>query len=141
MLTAFNHYLLEGSEFDQAVAVELLAKGARTLLQEGRSPVLFTVEVSGDRAIEVGERWLRDGEMPGLVRHVLQFWAHRLHDPTLDPGTQHVDFGLMFYEDIPPDWVADAALVRFPSGAPKVAGPLTAQTSALSFRCGNKRGA
>lgn len=111
LLTAFNHYLVEGSEFDQSVAVDLLGKGARALLQESRSPVLFTVEVPGDRAIEVGERWLRDGEMPGLVRHVLQFWAHWLHDPTLDPGTQHVDFGLMFFEDIPSEWVADAALI------------------------------
>lgn len=111
LLTAFNHYLVEGSEFDQAVAVELLGKGARALLQEGRLPVLFTVEVPGDRAIEVGERWLRDGEMPGLVRRVLQFWAHWLYDPALDPGTQHVDFGLMFYENIPPDWVVDATLI------------------------------
>ncbi|WP_156359685.1 hypothetical protein [Sphingomonas sp. Leaf28] len=111
LLTAFNHYLVEGSEFDQAVAVELLGKGARALLQEGRLPVLFTVEVPGFRAIEVGERWLHDGEMSGLVRLVLQFWANWLYDPAFDPGTQHVDFGLMFYEDIPPAWVADANLI------------------------------
>lgn len=111
LLTAFNHYLVEGSEFDQAVAVELLGKGARALLQEGRSPVLFTVEMPGPRAMGVGERWLRDGEMPGLVRLVLQFWANWLYDPALDPGMQHVDFGLIFYEDIPPDWVADATLI------------------------------
>lgn len=111
LLTAFNHYFVEGSEFDQAVAVELLGKGARALLQEGRSPVLFTVEVPGDRALDVAERWLRDDEMPGLVRHVLQFWANWLHDPALDPGTQHVDFGLIFYEGIPPDWITDATLI------------------------------
>jgi hypothetical protein len=111
LLTAFNHYLVEGSEFDQAVAVELLGKGARALLQEGRSPVLFTVEVPGDRAIEVDERWLRDGEMPGLVRHALRYWASWLYDPALDPGTQRVDFGLIFYENIPPDWVSDATLI------------------------------
>ncbi|WNO54115.1 hypothetical protein [Stakelama saccharophila] len=111
LLTAFNHYLVEGSEFDQAVAVELLGKGARALLQEGRSPVLFTVEVPGDRALNVAQSRLRDGEMPGLVRHVLQFWANWLHDPALDPGTQHVDFGLIFYEDIAPGWITDAALI------------------------------
>jgi hypothetical protein len=86
LLTDFNHYLVEGWEFDQAVAVELLGKGARALLQQGRSPVLFSVEVPGPRAIEVGERWLRDGEMPGLVRHVLEFWANWLSDPALGPG-------------------------------------------------------
>lgn len=111
LLTAFNHYLVEGSEFDQAVAVELLGKGARTLLQEGRSPVLFTVEVPGDRALDLAERWLCNGEMSGLIRHVLQFWAYWLHDPALDPGTQHVDFGLIFYEGIPPNWITDAALI------------------------------
>lgn len=111
LLTSFNHYLVEGAEFDQVVAVKLLGKGAMVLLQQGRSPVLFTVEVPGNRAIEVGERWLRDGEMPGLVRQVLQFWANWLHDPSLDPGTQHVDFGLIFYEDIPPSWVTDVALI------------------------------
>ncbi len=111
LLTGFNHYLIEGSEFDQAVAVELLGKDARALLMEGRSPVLFTVEVPGHQAIEVGERWLPYGEMPGLVRHVLQFWANWLHHPALDPGTQNVDFGLMFYEDIPSVWIADATLI------------------------------
>lgn len=111
LLNAFNHYLVEGSEFDQAVAVELLGKGARALLQEGRFPVLFTVEVLGDRALDVAERWLRTDEMPGLIRHVLQFWANWLHDPALDPGTQHVDFGLIFYEVIPPDWITDATLI------------------------------
>lgn len=111
LLTDFNHYLVEGSEFDQAIAVELLGKGARALLQEDRSPVLFTVEVPGDRALDLAERWLRNGEMPGLIRHVLQFWANWLHDPVLDPGTQHVDFGLIFYEGIPPDWITDAALI------------------------------
>lgn len=111
LLTAFNHYLVDGSEFDQAVAVELLGKGARALLQEGGSPVLFTVEVPGDRALDVAERWLCEGETPGLVRHVLQFWANWLHDPALDPGTQHVDSGLIFYEGIPPDWITEAALI------------------------------
>jgi hypothetical protein len=111
LLTAFNHYLIEGSEFDQAVAVELLGKDARLLLQDGRSPVLFTVGVPGDRATEVGERWLRDGEMPGLVRHTLQFWANWLYDPALKPGTQHVDFGLIFYENVPAAWIEDAAMI------------------------------
>lgn len=111
LLTAFNHYLVEGSEFDQVIAVELLGKGARSLLQKGRSPVLFTTEVPGHRALDVAERRLRDGEMPGLVRHVLQFWANWLHDPALDPGTQHVDSGLIFYEGIPPDWVTDTTMI------------------------------
>lgn len=119
LLTAFNHYLVEGSEFDQAVAVELLGKEARALLQEGRSPILFCVAVPGERAIEISERRTPAGAMSGLVRHILQFWAYWLHDPALDPGTQHVDFGLVFHEIIPASWIIEATsideaeLVRF----------------------------
>lgn len=112
LLTAFNHYLVEGSEFDQAVAVELLGEQAHELLQVGRSPVLFAVGVPGARALEVSERYTHPGEMSGLVRRVLQFWAYWLHDPAFDPATQHLDFGLVFYEPIPPEWVIDVAIVE-----------------------------
>lgn len=111
LLQSFNHYLVEGSEFDQAVAVDLLGKDARVLLQSGRSPVVFRVHVPGARALEVSERWLPAGETPGLVRETLRFWAYWLHDPALDPATQHVDFGLMFYEPIPATWIRDAVPV------------------------------
>ncbi len=112
LLTAFNHYLVEGSEFDQAVAVELLGTDARALLQEGRWPVLFAVAVPGERAVEISERRTSIGEMSGLVRLILQFWAYWLHNPNLDLGAQHVDFGLVFYEGIPAAWVIESTHIE-----------------------------
>lgn len=112
LLESNNHYLVEGSEFDQAVAFDLLGKDARVLLQTGRSPVLFKVQVPGPRALEVSERRLSTGETPSLVRYALEFWAFWLHDPTFDPATQHADVGLVFYETIPAAWIKDAAPVE-----------------------------
>ena len=111
LLTAFNHYLIEGSEFDAAVAVKLLGEDALQLLQQGRSPVLFTVAVPGPIAIEVSERRAMPGEMSGTVRHVLQFWAHWMQEPELDPGTQHLDYGLLFYEGIPASWMTGSSII------------------------------
>lgn len=105
LLTAFNHYLIEGSEFDHAVAIQLLGRGAEPLLKANRLPILFTVAVPGEHALEVTERRTAPGEMSGLVRRVLEYWAHWLHDPTLEPGAQHLDFGLIFHDIIPADWV------------------------------------
>jgi hypothetical protein len=112
LLQSFNHYLVEGSEFDQAVAVDLLGIDARALLQAGRSPILFEVHVPGRMALDVSERWLLAGETSGLVRHTLEFWAYWLHDPTLDPVSQHLDSGLMFYETIPSVWIHSATPVH-----------------------------
>lgn len=114
LLTASPHYLREGSEFDRAVARELLGGDAIALLREGRSPVLITVAVPGEAALEVSERRTSDGEMSGLVRVVLQVWSDWLRDPDFDPSSRRIDVGLIFHEVIPPGWVVEVAFTGEP---------------------------
>lgn len=102
-----THYLSAGSEFDQAVALEMLGRDAVALLCEGRFPVLFAVAVPGARALEVTEWRTPDGEMSGLVRLVLRTWADWLCDPAIDPSSSRIDFGLVFHEVIPADWLLE----------------------------------
>ena len=111
LLTASPHYLREGSEFDRAVARELLGGDAIALLREGRLPVLVTVAVPGGTALEVSERRTSDGEMSGLVRVVLQVWSDWLRDPDFDPSSRRIDVGLIFHEVIPPGWVVEVAFI------------------------------
>lgn len=111
LLEDFNHYLVEGSEFDSTIANDVFGEEGREFLRSLGSAVVFSVHVPGAVAKELVTRSLPEGETPGLVRHTLQFWANWIADPKLRPGSQHVDFGLIFQEKIPAQWLANAEMI------------------------------
>ncbi len=115
-LSAFRHYLRNGSEFDQVVTKALLGADALFLLRTGRSPVLFRVRVPGRSALDADRRRLVDGQMSGLARRLLRVWAIWLCDPTIQPGEWRVAYGLIFYQDVPATWIDCIQRVREPAG-------------------------
>jgi hypothetical protein len=106
LLCHYNHYLVEGSEFDGHVGRMLLGNSADAFLQAGRIPHLVTLHVPGPTAFKAGNPFgTADAEMPNIVRDMLTSWAHWLAEPDWRPDKYSVDCGLMFYEDIPASWI------------------------------------
>lgn len=108
----FNHYLTHGSEFDQQVAHELLGEEGVALLAADGNPILVTVSVPGHNALlgshryYTSEEMIRRGEVPNIVRQLLEAWSFRLANPTYEVSRQKFDCGIRFDESVPPLWIA-----------------------------------
>ena len=113
LIGGFDQYLTYGSEFDLHVAHALLGcEGLELLRQDGRARVI-AFQVSGRRALAAAHpRFSIDdlrarGDVPNLARELLQAWSYGLSHPDFDPGTLHVDCGLVFSSTVPATWIAD----------------------------------
>lgn len=108
---SFNHYLIYGSEFDQHVAQELLGTEGMKLLASYGEPRVFKVAVPGALALDAAHPSFtvddfRDrGDVPNLVKDVLQSWSYRLAYPSFQSRTLKVDCGMIFRQTIPATWI------------------------------------
>jgi len=111
LVHGFNHYLLQGSEFDQHVAHSLLGKEGQDLLSNDGAPFVIQVELDGEQAL-VGahphfsiEDLMRMGEVPNVVREFIEAWSYRLFDATYQPSTAQTDCGIWFRDALSPDFI------------------------------------
>ena len=106
LVNGFNHYLTHGSEFDQHVAYALLGDEGKRLLAKYGKPTLITLAVPGDRAFEAANPFLLlVKDMPNFVREVIKVWSYWLAYPDFSVAHQRFDCGLMFYRDVPAEWI------------------------------------
>jgi hypothetical protein len=112
-LTAgFNHYLTHGSEFDQYVAHELLGQAGVDLLATDGTPTVVTVSVPGESAVLGSHRYftaeemISRGELPNIVRQILEAWSFKLANEAYQTISRKLDCGIWFEEAVPPEWIA-----------------------------------
>jgi hypothetical protein len=116
LLKGFNHYLTHGSEFDQHVAYRLLEDDGMELLAKYGNPVLITLAVPGDKALDAANPFREiGGEIPNVVREVIQVWSYWLVHRDFSAATQRIDCGFMFYQDIPAGWIHSVEEIELPS--------------------------
>lgn len=110
----FNHYLTHGSEFDQRIAHQLLGDEGVSLLASDGVGYLLEFSVPGDEAIAAANRYIsaeemiERGEAPNVVRDFLKVLSYRVYDSEFSPENMRTDCGLVFYRDVPPDWLVSA---------------------------------
>ena len=114
LLHDFNHYLTDGSEFDQHVAYALLGNEGKELPRKDGKARVIKVSVPGDIALNAANRYFRiddqpleKGQLPNLVEDVLKVWSYTLAHPDFDCRTLKVDCGMVFFEALPSDWIVD----------------------------------
>ena len=111
---AARHYLKHGSEFDQAVAQELLDRdSAMDLLAQDGKPMIVCLGVPGAIALERAHPYLSlqdlmdRGDLPNIVRQFLCAWSFRLSRPTFRPAENTiVDVGMVFNMAVPAEWIS-----------------------------------
>lgn len=117
LVNGFNHYLTHGSEFDKHVAYELLGEEGKELLTKDGRPTVFRVTVPGPRALDAahpifGVDDVRAmGNVPNMVKELLEAWSYKLAHPEHQPQTSRVDCGMVFRSTIPAAWIVDDATV------------------------------
>lgn len=111
LVSGFTHYLAYGSEFDKHAAQMLLGHEGLELLSKDGSPALLKVEMPGSVALAASNRyftpeqmWAR-GELPNLVREVLQAWSFRVAWPEFLPSSLETDCGIRVDAVVPADWI------------------------------------
>jgi hypothetical protein len=123
---AARHYLTHGSEFDQAVAQELLDRDtAMNLLARDGKPMIVCLAVPGAIALERAHPYLslqdlmNRGDLPNIISEFLRAWSFRLSRPAFQPGRNMMaDVGMVFDTAVPAKWISlveeidDASLHR-----------------------------
>ena len=113
LITASNHYLTHGSEFDQRVAYELLGDDGEELLRDDGEPRLVKVAVPGDKALDAAhphftvDDLLESGDVPNLVSQFLGSWALKVGHSEFQCRTLEVDCGMIFSSVVPPSWIVN----------------------------------
>jgi hypothetical protein len=113
LMIGFPHYLTHGSEFDQHAANKLLGDECMKLLANYGNASLVTLAVPGEKALQAAHPFgpVGRGEIPNIIRDAIQAWSYWLADPSFSPAELKVDCGLMFFEDIPADWIRSIEIV------------------------------
>ena len=110
----FNHYLTHGSEFDQHVAHNLLGDDGVSLLRQDGVGYVLEFSVPGPAAITAAHRYfpaeemIGRGEVPNIVREFLKSLSYRVYDPNFGPTSMKADCGLVFFSDLPSEWLRSA---------------------------------
>ncbi len=120
LVQEFNHYLVYGSEFDQNVAQELLGQDGMKFLSLDGVPKVIKVVTPGEMAVKAAhpffsvESLRAKGDTPNLVKEFLETWSFKLSNPTFQSRQLKVDCGMIFWNTIPADWIADIKTVEIP---------------------------
>jgi hypothetical protein len=102
----FNHYLTHGSEFDKHAARDLLGEEGVALLAEYGKATLITLAVPGERAFEAANPYgAFMGRTPNIVCEVIKVWAYWLAYPDFSVANLTIDCGLIFFCDVPAQWI------------------------------------
>lgn len=108
---SFEHYLTHGSEADQHMARELLGGDSYAALAADGVPTCFKIGVPGPVALKAAhpfasaESQLGQGELPNIVRPVLDAFAFRMVKPGYQSSSLQIDCGLVFYGTVPANWI------------------------------------
>jgi hypothetical protein len=110
---AARHYLTHGSEFDQAVAQELLDRDtAMDLLARDGKPMIVCLSVPGAIALERAHPYLSlqdlmdRGDLPNIISEFLRAWSFRLSCPSFQPGRNMMpDVDMVFDMVVPAEWI------------------------------------
>jgi hypothetical protein len=102
LVSGFNHYLAQGSEFDWHVSEYLLGSEGQALIALDGAPYLVTASLPGKSAFAACNRFGTFAEdLPNLVRQLLHVWSYWLSDSAFDARQLKLDCGLVFSEAIP----------------------------------------
>lgn len=111
----FNHYLKFGSEFDYHAAHDLLGHEGKDFLARDGTPQVIRVSIPGPLALIAANPYLSveqlqsRGRIPNLASEFLEARSYRVAHPGYQSRTLKLDCGLIFYEAVPPHWIAGFA--------------------------------
>ena len=112
LVHGFNHYLTHGSEFDQHVVRDLLGEEGLNCLSAYSKPVLVTLSIPSDKALHAANPYAAlTAEIPNRIREILKAFCYWIVYPDYSLANQKFDCGLLFYEDVPPSWIADISVI------------------------------
>jgi len=112
LLHSFNHYLVEGSEFDGHVALMVLGRGGRDFISQHGVATVFRLRVPGDRAMQAMNPFgMFSSEPPNPLNQVIGTWAYWMSRPGFSSASLELDCGLMFWEDLPVEWIVGSESV------------------------------
>ncbi|MCR6629340.1 MAG: hypothetical protein NVV74_04395 [Magnetospirillum sp.] len=110
LVDGFNHYIGHGSEFDQRVAQHLLGDDGLDLLAVDGDQYVIKLAVPGTVALQANNPFRFDHEdFQDMIRHLLQAWAFKLAFPEWQCASMRIDSGLIFYDDVPAEWIFEIA--------------------------------
>jgi hypothetical protein len=102
LVRGFNHYLVEGSEFDGHIALMVLGRDGRDFISQQGVATVFRLRVPGGRAMQATNPFGgHSSEPPNPLNHVIGAWAYHLSHPDFSSASLELDCGLMFWEDLP----------------------------------------
>ena len=105
LIKDFNHYLVEGSEFDMHIAHRLLgAEGVELLRQHGH-PVIFELQVPAGQAFEAYNPYFRDIESATPIPEILAAWGYKMAHSDFTLDHYRVDAGMVFRHPVPAKWI------------------------------------
>lgn len=108
LVGGFAHYLTHGSEFDQHAAHELLGDDGVALLAHDGDSLVVKAALAGADALAAAnpyfgpEDMIARGEIPNLVRQLLEAWSYRLAMPTYDAAKRRANLGFELRQPLPP---------------------------------------
>lgn len=121
LLEDYDHYLVYGSEFDQRVAHSLLGDSGVELLAQDGKPTLVLIRMPGNEVLSAAQ-WptsvediRRRGDVPNVVREMLQLWAYKIIHADYQPTSIDGDCPITLTSPIPSSWVFDVECVELPT--------------------------
>ncbi len=117
---SFNHYLVEGSEFDKHVGYHLFGADGCQMLRSHGKPIMFEVHIPAELAFAACNPYGTSGiDPPSPIHPMLALWGYRMAYPGYKSENYLIDAGIVFRHTVPPDWIKetihlnDADLLRF----------------------------
>lgn len=110
LLLRFNHYLVEGSEFDHHVANYLLGDEARDYHRHRGRAMLYRVRLSGREALAAANPH-GEFQVPNLIDEVVQGLAWTMAMGHQNAAQLEMDCGFILYEGLAPDRIIEAVEV------------------------------
>ena len=113
LIRGFNHYLVEGSEFDGHVAQYVLGCEGRQMMRNCGEPVVFEIHVPAGQAFDACNPYgVREDEPPTLVRAVLAVWSYRVANPGYKFEESLIDYTMTFKGSLPAAWINEVAYLQ-----------------------------
>jgi hypothetical protein len=107
LLFRFNHYLVEGSEFDHHVANFLLGDDARNWYRHRGRAMLYRVRLTGREALAAANPH-GEFQVPNLIDEVVLGLAWSMAMSDQDTAKLEIDCGMMLLEGLPSDRIIEA---------------------------------
>lgn len=107
-LKDFDLYLTHGSEFDRCVAENLLGEDGLNMLAADGDPYIIKIAVPGRVALQANNPFgFAYENFQDMIKHMLQACVFKKIHPEWQCSGMNIDSGLIFYTDIPVEWIID----------------------------------